>query len=49
MRGATGIDPRSWDPSRNLAGQPAIRAWMTRKIEALEAQFAAADTARSAG
>lgn len=51
VRGGTGIDPRSWDPSRNLEGQPAVRAWMTRKIEALEARFAAADTAsaRSAG
>lgn len=51
VRGGTGIDPRSWDPSRNLEGQPAVRAWMTRKIEALEARFAAADTAsaRSGG
>jgi hypothetical protein len=43
-RGGAGLDPESWDPSRNLAQQPAIRAWMTQKLEALETQFAAADT-----
>jgi hypothetical protein len=43
-RGGTGVDPESWDPSRNLQGQPAIRAWMEQKVNALETQFAAADT-----
>jgi hypothetical protein len=43
-RGGSGLDPRSWDPSRNLTNQPAIRAWMERKITALETQFATADT-----
>lgn len=43
-RGGAGLDPRSWDPSRNLEREPAIRAWMERKITALETQFAAADT-----
>jgi hypothetical protein len=44
-RGGAGIDPGSWDASRNLQREPAVRAWMERKIQALEAQFAAADTA----
>lgn len=41
--GGTGLDPASWDASANLAGQPAFRAWMERKLTALETQFAAAD------
>jgi hypothetical protein len=47
--GGTGIDPRSWDPSGNLQGQPAVRDWMARKVEALEARFAAADTPAGSG
>jgi hypothetical protein len=42
--GGTGLDPATWDPSPNLANQPAIRAWMEQKLNALETQFAAADT-----
>ena len=50
-RSGGGLDPASYDPSRNLGEHPAVRAWLTRKLEALEAQFAAADTtaAGSAG
>jgi hypothetical protein len=42
-RGGAGLDPASWDPSRNLAEQPAIRAWLEQKLQALETQFASAD------
>jgi hypothetical protein len=42
--GGTGLDPETWDASDNLRSQPPIRAWMEQKLNALEAQFAAADT-----
>lgn len=43
--GGAGLDPASWDASRSLEGEPAIRAWFEQKLNALEARFAAADTA----
>jgi hypothetical protein len=46
--GGTGLDPASFDASRNLRGQPAVQAWLRQKLEALETQFAAADTAGAA-
>lgn len=46
--GGTGIDPASWDASRTLERDPAIRAWMQRKIEELEAQFGGAATPSAA-
>lgn len=48
-RGGTGLDPESWDPSRTLRDAPVFRAWMEQKLNALETQFAAADTAATAG
>lgn len=46
-RGGTGLDPASWDPSRNLAEQPAIRTWLEQKLQALETQFASADAGQA--
>lgn len=46
--GGTGLDPASWDPSDNLREQPAIRAWLEQKLQALETQFASADAGQGA-
>lgn len=40
--GGGGIDPASWDASAALEGAPAFRAWMERKVEALEAELGGA-------
>jgi hypothetical protein len=45
--GGTGLDPASWDASATLRGAPAFRAWMERKLQALETQFGRADTAEA--
>ncbi len=45
--GGAGLDPASWEPSRNLAEQPAIRAWLEQKLQALETQFASADAGQA--
>ena len=43
--GGAGLDPASWDASATLRSQPAFRAWMETKLQALETQFASAETA----
>ncbi|HLM67335.1 MAG TPA: hypothetical protein VK358_07405 [Longimicrobium sp.] len=48
-RGGTGLDPASWDASATLRAAPAFRAWMERKLQALETQFGGADTAAGSG
>ncbi|HST62433.1 MAG TPA: hypothetical protein VLK84_27260 [Longimicrobium sp.] len=45
--GGTGLDPASWEPSQNLREQPAIRAWLEQKLQALETQFASADAGQA--
>lgn len=42
------IDPASWEPSPNLERVPAIRDWMTAKIEELESRLGGGDRAAAA-